>query len=130
MKRDWIMDYCRAFDAMSYGGMKLLSEVVQQAQQSSELTNAIWDLHQRFDSHESFTHQLAQERMTDDGLTRLEESQRCSIGIFGDEIPCENETIWSFNGFPLCIEHLREMGNMNSDNYEAVKEALQEESIA
>ena len=130
MKRDWLMDYCRGFDAIDEGGMKLLNEVVQQAQQSPELTDAIGALHSRFDTHESFTYQLAQERMTDDGLKRLEESQRCSIGIFGDEIPCESETTWSFNGFPLCIEHLREMGNMNSDNYEAVKEALQEESIA
>lgn len=128
MQRDWLMDYCRAEDGFNQDNGKLLEEVLAQAERDPELTDAIGALYTRFDTHESFTYQLAQERLTDDGLKRLEESQRCSIGIFGDEIPCENETHWSFNNFPLCVEHLREMGDMNSDNFEAVKEALQEAS--
>jgi hypothetical protein len=58
------------------------------------------------------------------GLLRLEAPARCHIGTFGDEIQCENMTQWSYNGYPLCQDHLKQMADMNSDNYEAVKLAL------
>lgn len=64
------------------------------------------------------------------GLDRLDEPRRCSFGLFGDEIRCENMAHWSFNGFSLCQEHLQEMADMNGDNYEAVKEVLEEASNA
>lgn len=124
MQRDWLMDYCRGMDGLNEDNGKLLEEVQAQMLQDPELNDAIGALHCRFDTHEPFSYQLSQERKNNEGLKRLAEVKPCHIGNLSCEIPCQNEARWSFNGFPLCQDHLRQMADMNGDNYEAVKAAL------
>lgn len=63
--------------------------------------------------------------MNNTGLQRLSTPVRCDIGSELEGVEqCGNLAYWALNGFPLCQEDLKSMAVMNSDNYEAVKEAL------
>ena len=52
---DWLLRYCLALDA---GDFDRLGTVLEQAQTLPGLEEAIAGMHQRFDSHESWTRQL------------------------------------------------------------------------
>jgi hypothetical protein len=67
---------------------------------------------------------------TDTGLTKLAEPQKCTFGQdfpeFDQEMPglntsCEEMAEWAWNGYPICTKiHIKQMGDMNSDNANAL----------
>ena len=38
---------------------------------------------------------------------------------------CQNDAVWAFNGIAVCVDDMKEMASMNSDNAEAFAPALE-----
>ena len=62
------------------------------------------------------------------GLSRVELC-RCTMPTNNDTVMCANLTTWQYNGFAMCHQCLKAMADMNSDNEEAVAEALEKPEL-
>lgn len=64
------------------------------------------------------------------GLIKLNREYLCETG-WGSVIEndhCGNLTVWQYDGWKICVECMKVMANMNSDNEEAFAPALEEEA--
>ena len=61
-------------------------------------------------------------------LSKLERAGHCAITDY-DDVACAQEAFWAIDGIPVCQEDIRAMADMNSDNEEFLRPAIEEKAL-